>query len=1078
MGEPRGRVLVVDDSEDDHLQIRRLLREEVFDVHRAYTGAEALERLSLETFDALVTDQKMPRLSGDALIARARTIPHNRALRCILLSGRTSDEQLVAILKEGQVFRYFEKDRVLLSEEGRAEFRVAVRNAIESCRLEREREALNQRLRSQVDALDGQYRLLRTLVDLKDPTQVLRLVVESLARRIACRAVLGLVDLRPDQRCFGHLQQGDTPLRLTHAEAEGWWRYAAEEYDRLSGRAIGGVLDVTAEPPLMDDAPGRVPAGGEVAALPVFISRDLRGLVLVVRPEHAPLADDERALFRVWRDQLQDALTRVHTQLLDEQRRIELMVESMTEGVVLTDEEGAVTLMNPVARRLLGAHIGERPDFTVIVGALGLSSLEVLRQLGMGEGRVAWRELQREEQFYQVLFSKVRDHAGAFVGILTVIRDVTDDKLAEQRREEFVHIIGHELRSPLTSIGGILDLMSKQVLGEMSARQREYIEMARDSCVKINHILNDLLDLAKFEKGKMPLALETVNLEQVVRDAVRKFEALAIDRRIRLDFECLMEGLFLQADAHRLAQVVNNLLSNAIKYTTEGGRVTVTVFAAFSAPSLYLVSVHNSGEEICEADLDRVFDKFEQVGPPDRRTLGGTGLGLSICRNIVHGHHGDIWVESGRGQGTRFVFTLPCGGTATPHSEPEPDRGADRPALLLVGDDVHEMLGLKGVLLALGHRVRLCEPEVGAIRDRIASHRPTLALFLEVDAGLDGEALAELASHNDLPVVGVLPPGTAIPATLDTVVELPPEPLVLSSLINVTLARHRRHRRLRVLLVGPRVDTFAGALEDAGYLSYSAIDAEVGLRRLDTLLPDLVLVDLALANARTVVDRLADSGAAPSLYLLAEGQKAPVGSEAAVHLAAEIDTRGLLVAVRARLTRQRRAFTDALLVLPGARELQRDVQARIRNQEAFAYVALDIAGLREAVEAHGFMWGHAAMAHIAEMVHAALRAHADERAFLGHLREDDFVLLVTPGVVPQLCDALNRGFQRIEPVLHADENHAARLALRLTVVMDEGGRFDRYASLQTCMANLRARSEGPNVLVDRAATAVVPRPAP
>ena len=1079
MTERTGRVLVVDDSEDDHLQIRRLLRDE-FHVAPVYTGSEALERLQHETFDALITDQKMPRMSGASLIEHIKEDERLASLRCVLLSGKTDDQQLVEILRSGRIYHYFEKNKTLLTPEGRGDLLQAVRNAVQASRLEREGGRLTQRLRAQNEALTAQYRLLRTLVSIKDPAAALRLVVQSLAQRLQCRAVVAVVDLQPSHGAMGHFAQRTDARPMREVDVRAWNAWTAEAYGTLSGRPVPGDHVFGHTPEILPTEGAVAPHPNDIApTMPVFVNRDLRGLIVVVRDPKAPLEEDEADLFSVWRDQLQDALTRIVTQMLDEHRRIELMVETMTEGVVLTDEEGAVTLMNPAARRLLGIQEFDRPDFSVVVSAMGLSSLDVLRQLGVGDTKIAWREIRLDDAWFQVLLSHVRDHSGASVGILTVIRDVTEQKLSEQRREEFVHIIGHELRSPLTSIGGVMDLLSKQVLGELNPRQREYVDMAKDSCVKINHILNDLLDLAKFEKGRMPLALMPVNLEQVVGETARRFEALALEKGVNLSFECLLEGLYCQADPDRLGQVMSNLLSNAFKFTPADGHVRVSVFSTFSAPELYLVSVNNDGEEIAERDLDRIFDKYEQAAVTDRRSVGGTGLGLSICRSIIRGHGGEIWVESGRGEGTTFVFSLPSAPAHAAEREstgesPSGPTNADGQPVLLVCPDEQEALALKALLLAMDFAVRVCRPVVELVRAQVVASAPALAVYLDIEGHPLDEVLAELASHNDLPVVAMLPTGSPAPRAVDLVIEVPPDAIVLASMLNVVLARQRQRRRMRVLVVDRDAawwGTVAEHLDAAGYLPYGAATAELALRRIESLLPDLVILDLGLEGAEAVLARVrGQAGAAiPTLYTHIDEAGAWSESPESYAVAAGTDPRALLVQVRTRLAEDRRRGVDTLIVLPGGRELQREVQARMRDREPYAYCAIDIEGLRDAIDQCGFMWGHGAMSHVAELVHRMLREHADERAFLGHQRDDDFVFLVGPDHCERVCSESIRAFERLGPVITSghDGGDGVHLSLSITAIVDGDGRFDRFAALQADLSRARQRDTGEVVLIVR-----------
>lgn len=1070
-----GRVLVVDDSEDDHQQIRRLLRAE-FTVVPVYSAAEALERLGHESFDALITDQKMPRTSGDELIRSIKADERTRVLPCILLSGKTSDEQLVEILKSGGVFHYFEKNDTLLTKEGRAELLLAIRNAVQASHLERERATLTLRLRTQVDAMNSQYKLLRTLVELRDPARILDRVLESLVERVGCRGAVGIVDLMPGQGAFVSFVARATAEGLPGLEdARLWEGFAGETYHRLSGRSLSEQVVVSRTPGLR---PGEhVSPPREPPYIPVFISRDLRGLLVLLRD--TPLEQDEHDLLQIWRDQLQDALTRVFTQHMNEHRRLELMVEAMTEGVVMTDETGTVTVMNPAVRRLLSLGETERPDFAVILRALGLSSLEILREFGPGETRGSWREVRLGEADGEVTFSPVHNHAGTFVGWLAVIRDVTEQKLAEKRRDDFVHIIGHELRSPMTSIVGVLDLLGKQVLGELTERQREYVDMARDSCAKINMNLNDLLDLAKFERGKMPLAIESVHLDQVVADAARKFGAASIERHVDLRIHTPVEGLVCDADAYRLSQVVNNLVSNALKFTPAKGQIEVQVLSSFAVPDQYLVVVRNSGEEIPEKDLDRIFDKFEQVGHGDtRRSIGGTGLGLTICRSIVEGHGGRIWAESGRGEGTSFVFSMPTQLGREPEASsllaqpPAPTPRTGEHPVLVISADTTEGLAVKAALLAQNYTVRICRDEPREVAAAVASLRPALAVYVDPEPARSAELLAELVGSAAMPVAAIVPTGGSVDGPVDATIELPLDSGTLASVLDLLLLRQRQRRRMR-LLVCDR-DPFAAGqwaqlLDEAGYLAYTAHVAADAVRRLDILLPDVVIVDLGMPDALRIAERFARDESSTHPFVLVGSTpmaQAPSPWPPVPVLGRDASPREILLQVRARLTLDGRGGVDALIVLPGPRELEREAQSRIRDGVAFGYCAIDIDGLREAVERHGFMWGHNVMSRTAELVRRVVRERGGEGAFLGHQRDDDFVFLVEPERVEAVCKELSRAFERLLPII-ADQASGTALRLQMTAIVDDGGRFERFTAIQKALTSFRQRLGGEPMLIDR-----------
>ena len=1089
-----GRVLVVDDSEDDHLQIGRLLRAEA-EVFRAYSASEAMDRLEREDFDVLISDQKMPRMSGDELIRQVKNNERSKGLRCILLSGRTSNDQLVEILRSGHVFRYFEKNRTLLTAEGKTELIIAVRNGIQASRLEREAHELRASLQSQVDALGSQYRLMRSLLAQKDPASMLAQVVSSLVDRVRCRFVLGFVDLLPSQGLHGVVAIAPGNRQLGSATLARWQAFALQTFTRLSGRPAGDVSFQVDPARLVEGEHGPEPTA-DSPALAVFVNRDLRGLIVVGHAE--ALSPDEARLIAVWRDQLQDALTRVHTSVLDAQHRVELMVETMTEGVMLTDERGVVTLMNPVARRLLKLPDSTLPDFTTVLGAMGLSSLDVLRRISAGRSTAEWFEKTVEQSTWQVLFAPVRDHASRFVGILTVIRDVTTEKIATSRREEFLHIITHELRGPLTSISGVLDLLERHILGEMNLRQTEYVGLAKSACTKINKLLDDLLDLAKFEQGKMPLAVAPVHLERVIAGVVDGLRPAAWERGVKLYFDCMVEGLICHADATRVGQVVVNLLTNALKFTPKNEQITVSVFTTFAAPDLYLVAVHNPGEEIPERDLERIFNKFEQVG--ERR--GGTGLGLAVCRNIVEGHGGRIWVESGRGEGTTFVFSLP---EEAIEVENRPPVRAEEREVLVVGRDRAESRALAALLAGQGHHPTICDATPEAIQAQLARQAPAIAVFIDVEGVLEPAVFAELARERNLPVLAVLPPGIRTGVAVDGLMEVPPDPSLLTRMLRVIVARKRRRRRLRVLVISPEkryVETLVDPLEEAGYLAYTAFTSALGEQRITNLLPDLVLLDPTLSQIETLrqlceeqeVPRLEwaepeePADAASSGEILLDDADLPCVVEPEPETAIErwperrrrraregdavltllprfVETPALIEAVRAQLFPEHRAGVHTLVVLPGAREMQREVTARIRERQPFAYCAVDIVGLKAGVESAGFMWGHQAMAHTAEVLHDVLTDYADARAFLGHERDDDFVFLVGPEHIESVCAEIVRAFTALGPLISADT--AVRLRLSITAIVNQDHRYDRFSALRAALGRARTRENREVVCIER-----------
>ncbi|MBI3003515.1 MAG: GAF domain-containing protein [candidate division NC10 bacterium] len=228
----------------------------------------------------------------------------------------------------------------------------------------------------------------------------------------------------------------------------------------------------------------------------------------------------------------------------------------------------------------------------------------------------------------------------------------------DRLKSEFLSNVSHELRTPLNAIKGSIDNLLDGAAGPVAGEQRTGLTRAKASADRLARLVNDLLDLARIEAGKVELHRRAVRLREAVSEALDAARPLGEDRRLRLEFLPSAEDLVVSADRDRLHQVLMNLLSNAIKFSPPGGRVRVEV--AREGPGFIRTDVSDEGEGIPEAEQERIFEKFHQVapGPGGKRT--GSGLGLAIARSLIELQAGKIWVRSAPGRGSTFSFTLPA----------------------------------------------------------------------------------------------------------------------------------------------------------------------------------------------------------------------------------------------------------------------------------------------------------------------------------------------------------------------------------------------------------------------------------
>jgi signal transduction histidine kinase/ligand-binding sensor domain-containing protein len=236
-------------------------------------------------------------------------------------------------------------------------------------------------------------------------------------------------------------------------------------------------------------------------------------------------------------------------------------------------------------------------------------------------------------------------------------------KRLDQLKDEFISVVSHELRTPLTSIRGAVGLISQRVVEPGSDPYQLLIHTAVNNCERLSSIINDLLDVQKFEAGKFVLQLKPVDLVDLVQQAITASNAYAHKYQvsIRLQADSTMP-LTANVDALRIRQVIDNLLSNAIKFSHQGGDVLVEL--AGDAEQIKF-SVTDQGVGIPESFHQRIFDKFSQVDASDSRNQEGTGLGLTICKKIMESHQGQIGFQSQEQQGSCFWITLPRLNTST-----------------------------------------------------------------------------------------------------------------------------------------------------------------------------------------------------------------------------------------------------------------------------------------------------------------------------------------------------------------------------------------------------------------------------
>jgi PAS domain S-box-containing protein len=334
------------------------------------------------------------------------------------------------------------------------------------------------------------------------------------------------------------------------------------------------------------------------------------------------------------------------------------IVESSNDAIFATTLDGRIQNWNHGAERLYGYSRHEVLGSHVSLVYAEQKDTDLLRRISAGErvSRLETINLTKDGRKIDVsmTISPILDRMGDIVGASTIARDITDEKILDRMKSDFVGTVSHELRTPLSAIKGFLELVADGEAGPINDTQREFLDIAVRNSDRLGALINDLLDVSRIESDRLEMRSEPVDLAAVLADVGATFRHEAYSKGLVLR-EDVAEIPLVRGDTARLIQVFCNLVSNAIKYTPKG---EVGIRAAATSNGVEVI-VSDSGIGMTPEEMAQLFTKFFRGSSPVVTESRGTGLGLVIARAILEAHQAAIDVESQPGEGTRFRVLLP-----------------------------------------------------------------------------------------------------------------------------------------------------------------------------------------------------------------------------------------------------------------------------------------------------------------------------------------------------------------------------------------------------------------------------------
>ncbi|GAC1469174.1 MAG: hypothetical protein PVS3B1_23730 [Ktedonobacteraceae bacterium] len=369
-----------------------------------------------------------------------------------------------------------------------------------------------------------------------------------------------------------------------------------------------------------------------------------------------------------------------------ERMRLELIIGSMAEGLLITDAKGSITSLNKSGEQLLAEALIDLTPGVPLRKIAETSTIPWISRLGdiiaqaLAGNTVKSQELVAGEAEGRVpltlsISAAPLHDANEFpsrpLGVVAVLNDITSNKQVERLKDDFVSVVSHELRTPLTAIKGYTQHLARRIerrLRKLRADPENTIPAAelpesydlrslnivQSQTEHLERLVNDLLDLSQVQWGQLNLHCEPFFLADLLTESVRSVQASAEQHHISLDIKA--DNTNVVADRARIGQVVGNILDNAVKYSPNGGQVSVSLQ---EQGDQYLVSISDQGMGVSPEQFDHIFERFYRIHNTASQHFSGIGLGLYVAKAIIDRHGGSIWLASNPDTGSTFHFTLP-----------------------------------------------------------------------------------------------------------------------------------------------------------------------------------------------------------------------------------------------------------------------------------------------------------------------------------------------------------------------------------------------------------------------------------
>jgi signal transduction histidine kinase/CheY-like chemotaxis protein len=655
-------ILLIEDSLSDANLIREMLIEAngtVFDLDRVSRLSQGLERLAQQRFDLVLLDLSLPDSRGFETFVRTKNYVPD--LPIIVLTDLDDKALAMEAVRKGA------QDYLLKGEVSGDLLGRAIRYAIERKRVERD---LRERT-TQMEALQEVALAVASELNLEEVLDMIAAQAARLSRSDAA-AVFDL-DVQED------LDAQEQILRMTAScnVSQDFIAAVNASRVRIGEGAVGSavarresvqMIDAQSDPSYPFRSNLAIDDIRSLLAVPMIKGEKVFGGIVLLRREpgefsdqsvdllttfadHAAVAFENAQLHRQVRrhaEQLEEQVRERTAELRAQHRQMLAVMRNITEGIVVTNSVGAITQMNPVARRWLERTLS--PDDAAQLSA-------AIEDLAARAEERPKRMLELTGLDLELHAAPIADLNASKTRVVVAIHDISHLKALERMKSRFVSNVSHELRTPISTIK-----LHVQLMEQHPDQWRDHLDVLRTEVERQAQLIESILEISRVDAGRLGITAEPTMLNMLARDLIEAYEARAEKSGLEIEHQTSSSNPVALGDRKRIRQVLDNLMTNAIRYTPSGGRIVVSTGVQRSeARTWATVTVEDTGIGIPEEEIPHIFERFYRGDRPRLMQIPGTGLGLAIVEEIVSLHGGKITVESEVGQGSAFTVWLPSG---------------------------------------------------------------------------------------------------------------------------------------------------------------------------------------------------------------------------------------------------------------------------------------------------------------------------------------------------------------------------------------------------------------------------------